>query len=244
MQRPNSIRADEISNWITVIGVLIPIFIYLFVQTNTIWLFPMFLNLAGMAIQYWLVPRKRKKNQSYEIQQAEDSPQLVKNILFYTLIALASLIVISAVTPNFLKISNLELTGADAILFGIMMAIGEERVFRGGLFFRIQYSTKSFFITAILTALLFTIYHLAVYQNDLAAMIYVFSAGLLLAYINIISGVQSPSLIAHIGANILAYSPIGVAGIFGFITDPVFVLLIGASFMLLVTLIIKRRRKT
>lgn len=243
MNEGKAIYSDEISNWISIIGISIPIFIFLFTDNNVIWLFPMFLCLAGMAMQYWLVPRRHKKTQQYEIPQKTDDPVLIKNIFFYTMTALASLIVISAITPNFLKISNLELTGADAILFGVMMAIGEERVFRGGLFYRIHYSTKSYLLTGFMTAAIFTVYHLAVYQNDLATMIYVFSAGLLLAYINIIAGVQSPSLIAHVGANILAYSPIGVAGIFGFLTDPIFILLTGAVFALLVILIIFRRKK-
>lgn len=243
MSVDRAIKNDEIANWVTILGILVPIFIFLFTDNSVIWLFPMFLCIAGLAIQRWLVPRRRKKTDQFEIAQKSDSPVLVKNIFLYTLIALASLVVISAVTPNFLKISRLELTGVDAILFGIMIAIGEERVFRGGLFDRFYYSTKSFVATGILTAAIFTIYHLAVYQNDMAAMIYVFSAGLLLAYINIIAGVQSPSLIAHVGANILAYSPIGIAGMFGFLTDPTFILLTGAVFMLFIVLIIRKKRR-
>jgi membrane protease YdiL (CAAX protease family) len=167
---------------------------------------------------------------------------LIKNVLIYTIIALASLVVISSITPNFLRIDRLELTGVDAILFGIMMAIGEERVFRGGLFDRFYYSTKSLILTGLLTSAIFTIYHLAVYQNDLAAMIYVFSAGLLLAYINIIAGVSSPSLIAHIGANILAYSPLGLAGM-SFILEPSFILLTGAIFTVLVIIIVRTKQR-
>jgi len=236
------IANDEISNYLTLIGILIPIFVFLFTNNSVIWLFPMFLCIAGLAIQRWLVPRRRRTNQTYEIPQKTDNPMLIKNVLIYTIIALASLVVISSITPNFLRIDRLELTGVDAILFGIMMAIGEERVFRGGLFDRFYYSTKSLILTGLLTSAIFTIYHLAVYQNDLAAMIYVFSAGLLLAYINIIAGVSSPSLIAHIGANILAYSPLGLAGM-SFILEPSFILLTGAIFTVLVIIIVRTKQR-
>ena len=238
----NKVANDEISNWITIVGILIPIFVFLFTDNSVIWLFPMFLCLAGLAIQYWLVPRRRKKDQQFEIQQTTDSPIVVKNVVSYTIMALASLVVISAITPNFLRIQNLELTGYDAILFGIMMAIGEERVFRGGLFQRIHYTTKSYIVTGLATALLFTFYHLAVYGGDNAALIYVFSAGLLLAYINVIAGVSSPSLIAHVGANTLAYSPLGLSDM-TFLVDPIFILLTGGIFMLLVIIIIRNKRR-
>jgi hypothetical protein len=244
LEKAKLIKSDEISNYLTLFGILIPIFLFLFAAKDVIWLFPMLLCIAGLAIEYWLTPRRRMKNEKYAVPHQDDNPQLVKNIFAYVIIALASLVAINAIVPNFLKISNLEITGMDAILFGIMMAIGEERLFRGGLFHRIHFTTKSYLITTILTALLFTVYHLAVYGNDYSALIYVLSAGMMLAFINIIAGVKSPSLLAHIGANILAYSPISLnLNTMQFGLDPSFILIIGAGFALIVIMIIVSKRR-
>ena len=65
-----------------------------------------------------------------QIKDEGDSAKITGNVFFYTIIALATFVFLSLVTPSIAKVMGLEITGYDSILFGAMMAIGEEMFFR------------------------------------------------------------------------------------------------------------------
>jgi len=237
------------------IALLIPIYLFTFAKTLD-WLFPAFLILAGLAISSTLlketvgrvIPQSGKSFLGSIFKQnpagKSERKNQFSNIIYYTLLAIGLLTVLAEVEPAIFhsQIIGLELTGIDAILFGVMMAVGEEDLFRNGVTNWLLQHVKAPFIAFILSASIFMMYHFAIYGDNTVALVYVFSAGLILAYVDEMSGSDTPSKIAHITNNILAYSSTTVFGLFGSIMQSSQYLLIFACFTLLAFILYNRRK--
>jgi membrane protease YdiL (CAAX protease family) len=124
------------------------------------------------------------------------------------------------------------------------MAIGEEEVFRGGFFnYFLQPKRGSPFVAMAASAGLFTVYHLAVYQNP-QALLFVFSAGFILAFVDLQIGLIAPSMFGHIGNNIFAYGTGGLlAGVLASLTSPLMLIIVGAGFALFILIVVRRQQK-
>jgi membrane protease YdiL (CAAX protease family) len=190
------------------------------------------------------------------VPDRDDSGNTTKNLFFLSIVALASLLVVSLVEPGIFQIGaflgqKLDLTGLDNILFGVCMAIGEEEVFRGGfLNFFLQKkegsrASPSPFVAMVASAGFFMVYHLAVYPypSDLAALLFVFSAGLILAFVDMQIGLLAPSMFGHIGNNIITYSGLSIAGAAAALVSPWTLLIFGVGFLVFVLWVMKYGKK-
>jgi len=135
-------------------------------------------------------------------------PRTIRNVGFYTLIALACLCVNGIVSPSLAKamptMVTIELTGIDAILYSVLMAVSEEQFFRGAITnFLLSMFPAPMAIMG--SSAIFTAYHLAVYGTEIASMIYVFIGGLVLTWVAWRSERLSPSILAHCCNNILSF---------------------------------------
>lgn len=175
-----------------------------------------------------------------------ESKRQWNHVIYYTLLAVGLLTLLVEVEPRIFRsqIIGLELTGIDGILFGVMMAVGEEQLWRTGMTNWLLQHLKVPFIAFLSSALIFTVYHLAVYGDVLFALVYVFSAGLILAYVDEMSGVDTPSKIAHIINNVLAYAGATLTGVLGSLFRNSQILVLIASLTLLVIIIMRKRKVT
>jgi membrane protease YdiL (CAAX protease family) len=229
------IAQDEISKMLLIITLAIPIYLWVFAQTF-IWLFPAFLILAGLAVQHYLLKR--------QIRDKFTTIENTKQILYYAIIGLAVLLVSSFFVQQIPSFARLALTGIDGTLFGILMGAGEETFFRGGLTnWALLYSRGIIFLAIIVSAGFFTIYHLAVYGDQPNALLFVFTAGVVLAYIDVIVNRLAPSLIAHMLNNVFASLPFSPTGALSFLAQTNILLLIAGLTTLLIIYMVTRKKK-
>lgn len=179
-------------------------------------------------------------------KQIKDEGDTVKdtgNIVFYTVIALATFVFLSLVTPSIAKVLGLEITGFDSVLFGAMMAIGEEMFFRfawANLLIQVSHSE---IFGALMGAGIFAVYHLAAYGDNPSAMLFVLGAGFTLIYVDLQMHRLSPSLFAHITNNVMAYSTVGAGAVTATLFQNGEILLLFAIVALIVYLYWQRGRK-
>jgi hypothetical protein len=228
------IAQDQISKIITLLGLSIPIYVFLFSNVSIIWLLPFFLIIGGFAIQKWLL--------SKTIKDVSDSLSDQGNIIFYTVVALATFIFLGLVTPSIVKIFAVELTGFDSVLFGVMMAIGEEQFFRAGWANILIQTSHSEIYGALAGAGVFGIYHFFAYGDNPAALMFVLGAGFTFILVDLKMNRVTPSLFAHIGNNLMAYSTVGAGTVAAalFQNSQVFILM--GIIGLIVYLYLQRRK--
>ena len=191
------IKQDTITITFTLLAVMISLYLSTF-ELGVPIIFPTILLISGIIFQFYLLRR-------VETVDGLSEPETLSGIVFYTLIALAVLAVSGIVVPRIVGALPMELTGTDALLYSILMAVAEEQFFRGTLTnFLLQLTSPT---PAILgSAAVFCVYHLAVYKTDVSALMYVFAGGLTLAWVGYRSGRLSPSVCAHVLNNILAFT--------------------------------------
>jgi len=166
-------------------------------EATVLILFPAVLLMSGLILQFYL----RRK-----IEVVDSVVQNAPNIGFYTAVSLAGLAAVSVFAPIFSKPYwvKMELTGMDALLYAVLIAISEEQFFRGAILsFQLEVMHPP--LAMIGNAAIFTVYHFAVYGQKLHALAYVFGGGLILAWVTYKSGRLSPAMISHSINNVLAY---------------------------------------
>ena len=186
------IRHDSISQMLIVIGVMITLYLATYQLTSVI-LFPVILLFSGVMLQFYI---ERK----IEYVDHMTEPSTIKNVAFYTIIAFFGIALTGYVVANL----PLELTGFDALLFAILMAIAEEPFFRGFITNFLLLKLRNPALAIILSGFIFGIYHLARYGGDLSALFYVSFGGMILNWVGFRSGRLSPCMLAHIINNVIA----------------------------------------
>jgi membrane protease YdiL (CAAX protease family) len=191
------IEQDLVSQFLSIVSLLIIVYLSTF-QPSSIILFPAILLIAGIVMQFYLLKR-------YEMDWTLESEE-AHNIVYYTLFGLIIIAIGSIISPR-IMIPKLDVTGYDAILYSIMIAVAEEQFFRGALLNFFLQSTPAFgsMLAIIASAFIFMVYHFAVYRTSYNNLLYVLIAGIALAYIDYQAQRVSPSMIAHIINNILAW---------------------------------------
>lgn len=189
------IRADGLSYMYTIMATLIAVYMATF-EMGVLILFPVILLISGVALQIYFT-RKVEADTDMDVSEAG-------SILFYTIAALAVIAVSSFFIASLPRIiPKFQLTGFDTALFAALMAIAEEQFFRGAVTsFLLIYTVPTAAIIG--SGAIFTVYHLAVYGTNASALLYVFVAGVVLAWVAYRSGRLSPSMTAHLINNILA----------------------------------------
>ena len=108
--------------------------------------------------------------------------------------------------PNVFKASIAPegLSVMDARLFAVMMAVAEETFFRGFLMSWFMRQFSNIPLAIMLQALVFGIYHMAVYGSTPTLMLYVIIAGGILGFIAWRTNRLSTSILTHAAINFLA----------------------------------------
>jgi membrane protease YdiL (CAAX protease family) len=184
-----AVRHDTLSQALTVLACLSSVYLATF-QPSTIIFFPVILLVSGLTLQFYLG----------RFEVTDSVVESSGDIALHTLAALAGLAVAGLFAP---LIPRLGLTGFDAVLYGALIAVAEEQFFRGAV---LNMLLAKLPVAAAIpsSALIFAVYHLAVYGSEAYALVYVSAAGLLLAYVSWRSGRLSPAMIAHIANNIFS----------------------------------------
>ena len=136
-----------------------------------------------------------------DISDIEPSPT---KMISYTLLALVVFVIagvgVSALPQSLTVLKNLSTT--DQGVFGALMAISEEFFFRGFVTGWL-YQRQGYIFSIFGSSAVFTAYHLLVYGVS-ANLIYVFVAGVVLAYVFLKTGSLVPDTLAHIINNLVA----------------------------------------
>jgi membrane protease YdiL (CAAX protease family) len=164
-------------------------------QTTVVILFPAVLLIAGLVLQFYLQRR---------VEVVDSLSESAGNIGFYTLIALAGIALASFVAPTVSRLPNMELTGVDAMLYAVLIGVAEEQFFRGAILNFLLTLTNAT-VAIFSSAAIFMVYHFAVYGTSTSNLVYVLVGGLALAWAAYRSGRLSPSILAHVANNILAF---------------------------------------
>jgi membrane protease YdiL (CAAX protease family) len=196
------IKPDVLSNSMSILAVLIAVYLSTFNLGLQI-LFPAILLVSGLAMQIYLLRG---------FKPAEpDEPIPYTRVLTGTLIAFLGFaltgLAVAATTSlrgNLFVITPMQLTGYNAMLHAILMAVAEEQFFRGAVSNYFYLLSKNTLIASLASAGIFAVYHLAVYGLAFDALTYVFIGGFLLAYVGFYVGRLSAPMLAHVLNNVMA----------------------------------------
>lgn len=103
----------------------------------------------------------------------------------------------------------LAITQVELVYFGAMIAIAEEEFFRGFLVNFIFKLRQSAPLAITVSAMVFSVFHLAVYGTRPDLLAYVFVSGVILGYVAWATQRLSTSMLTHIFVNVLSYSVTG-----------------------------------
>ena len=189
-----AVAHDSLSQTCTILAVMIVIYLSTF-ETTVVILFPAVLLIAGLILQFYLQRR---------VEVVDSLVENAGNIGFYTLIALAGIALASFAAPALSRIPKMELTGVDAMLYAILIAVAEEQFFRGAILnFLLTLTNPT--VAIFSSAAIFMVYHFAVYGTFTSNLVYVLVGGLALAWAAYRSGRLSPSILAHVTNNMLTF---------------------------------------
>jgi len=179
-------------------------FVYLFtIAGSAVVLFPLMLLVLGIVLHRF-VQRKGKDTDDFDDTEIANE-HLWKNFLFYTVVALFGVFMVSEAI-NVLPLSmNTGLTGFYLLLYLALMGIAEEEFFRGFITDYLLSSLPNRYVALFLSAGIFMVYHFAVYGTVFASLIYVFAGGMILSWTAYKTRHISPCMAGHVLNNVGAY---------------------------------------
>jgi len=195
------IKEDSVSLGLSLGAVMIPIYLATFIGFHTLLLIPTFMLLTGITFQMW-ISRKIEHDESLSVLETKD-------MILYTLIALAGIGIGSIVAPGLFKppaLPALETTSMQIqgpLLYGALYAISEERFFRGAWTLFLDWKLDNPILTNVGSGGMFMVYHFAVYGTSPDKLTYVFIAGTILSFVVLRSGRLTPALLGHIFNNVM-----------------------------------------
>lgn len=198
------IKHDRISQLFVVLASFI--FVYMFtIAGSAVVLFPLMLLVLGLVLHRF-VQRKQKNQEEEDFDDTEiTNEHLWKNFLFYTVIALFGVFMVSEAVSVLPLSVNTGLTGVYLLLYLALIGIAEEEFFRGFVTDWLLSSLPNPYVAILTSAGFFTIYHFAVYGTTPASLIYVFGGGLILSWIAYKTLHISPCMAGHVLNNLGAF---------------------------------------
>jgi len=195
------IADDTISNTLTILAAVIPIYLSCFESVSLEVTFPLMVLLTSD----FLINRTMKRIPDVDsvVGSGPEVEVTRKKILLNTLVAVVAIAVSGLAITKLLVPQQISVFGATS--FGILMAVAEEVFFR-------KWATN-FFVSRfsgfppagfVVSSAFFTAYHIARYGKDLSAMTYVFAGGMILCAVAWYSGRLSPVMLAHVINNVSA----------------------------------------
>lgn len=141
----------------------------------------------------------------FKIDAQEGLPEKAQSGVFmYSAVAVVIFYILNLYVPK-LPLSVESVIGNAVIpdkMFELLIAVAEEQFFRGFLANLLITRTNAG-LGILMDALIFMVYHFAVYGNSPSDLGIIFGAGLTLAFIDYRTGRVSPSIIAHVINNLL-----------------------------------------
>lgn len=193
------LRQDLISRYLIVFGVVLTLFLVVFVGWEPL-LIPILLLFGSGVLRIYV---NRKVQVDEQLSEREK-----QNIVYYTLIALLAMLIGGLFVENLFQpkvpasVNSLASSmPVVATLFTVDMAVCEEQFFRGELFdlFSFRYAAAGIVVTAIV----FALYHLNVYGSSPEDLAYVLVAGVVLAWVGAKTGRVAVPMLAHVLNNLL-----------------------------------------
>lgn len=202
------IKLDNFSIVFIILNFFILIYLTVF-NLNVIILFPLILLLSGLMLMLVVqrLPLQEGYDEDLEIYETETFEAFQRDALFsllgFVMILSISFFVPIFKTTSFFSIAQTNISDTTKLIFfSVSMAISEEVFFRGFLLNWLANINNT--IANILQALLFSVYHFAVYGQSISLLIYVFLAGLILGYMALRTGSLTTSILIHILVNIFS----------------------------------------
>jgi membrane protease YdiL (CAAX protease family) len=189
------VRHDSVSKAFTLLALMIVIYIATWEEGYTV-LFPAVILLAGFGMSYYLGARI-EHDPDLELGEAGQ-------IGYYSVLALCVMAIAGMVYSRlFLPELPPGAMAIDTVMFVTLIAVAEENLFRGAILPFL--GTQIPRLPAILAAaMIFAIYHFSVYRAAPDALLYVFTAGIVLCWITARSQRLSPAILAHVTNNVVA----------------------------------------
>lgn len=186
------IQQDSVSRVLIVLAIMVTIFLATF-ETTAVVLFPAILLITGLVMEFYLEKRREYTDHIFE-------PLTIRKIGYYTVLALFGVFVAGYAIQRV----PMELTGYDALLYGVLVAVAEEQFFRGFITDWLLSRIGNRMIALFVSALVFMVYHFARYGTATPALVYVFAGGFILSYVAYRSKRLSPCMLAHVANNVIA----------------------------------------
>ena len=140
---------DSVSLGLTFVASMILIYLATFMGFVNLLLIPACLLFLGLALQLY-ISRKVEHDES-------TSPQELKSVLMFTILALAGIGIGSFVSSGLFTppVGAVQLTVTDQLLYGALYAIAEERFFRGALTSFVFWRTNNIAISCLASGVIF-----------------------------------------------------------------------------------------
>jgi len=185
-------RQDTISIAATTAAVMISVYISTF-DLGLVSLMPAILLVAGIALQLQGIGFEEPVEG--EVFSTEGFETVMYGVLAIAVISIGGFL--TARLPL-----STQLSVTDAMLLGSLMAVAEEQFFRG---YVTQWLISKMGPSPgiLLGAVIFTVYHLAVYHTSIENLLYVLIAGMILGWTCNKTGRISPAILAHCINNLL-----------------------------------------
>lgn len=176
------LQHDIASRSLVGVAVALTLFLYLAVGLEPL-ITPILLLSGAVILRVYVHMRKVKED-------VKITPKETTNIVYYAMLALLGMVVGGMfieglyIPPVPTALTSLALTMPLVLTaFTFLMVISEELFFRGEMFDLVASRSKFAISTAIiLSAVLFTLYHLFVYARDTESLAYVFVGGTMLSW--------------------------------------------------------------
>ena len=147
---------------------------------------------------------ERFLERKYEHVETENQGKALPQIGLYTVAALFGVFLTGyAVNYVLLSITQLGLTGVNAILYSALIAIAEEQFFRAFILDWMLVRIAQPMVAVFFNAVLFMGYHFARYGTNLNALGYVLGGGFILGWVAYKSQRVSPTMLGHLANNVV-----------------------------------------
>jgi membrane protease YdiL (CAAX protease family) len=187
------VKFDSVSKGLTMLGGLIVVYMSTFEGGAGQVLFPAFLLMVGIVLTL-LDSRQLAEVDSLWEEETQ------RSIALYTAGGFIALLLVGGA----LAYVPAEMTGTNALLYSVMMAVAETIFFQGFILNFILRRLGSPLASVLVASLASMIYHFAVYRTSIHALLYVLLGFVILNYIAVKSGRLSCPMLVHILNNVLS----------------------------------------
>ncbi len=186
------LRLDSFGTSLLVLAVMIDLYLATIINVGRI-LYPSILLLSGVVFLKYYTPLKLDARNVSE-----------GNLLYYSLVALGFTGAIGLVVPQlFQHQSVLDLAGDTRALFLVLMAVAEEVFFRGFLYGFFVDRLHSLWLGNFIQALLWAVYHTAVYGSMQGVLLYILLVGLVYGWADARTQSLTPGMFSHVIVNLM-----------------------------------------